>query len=171
MFLRSLILLTTCLLPLVAATQEFAQTEAEMDSVYEERILMEEIDGVYIPTDYNDAFAELERLSSAADIEKYKSASEETVRDKLHFGLGRWMVHNWGFYMGSRLSHSLRELGLEHPDDMSKFLLVTWHRKLNEQPLKIEEQVEYYYQLREQERLERAGKGEEIYKGTRKRKN
>ena len=171
MFLRSLILLTTCLLPLVAVTQEFAQTEAEMDSVYEMRILMEEIDGVYIPTDYEDAFAELERLSSAADIEKYKNASEETVRDKLHFGLGRWMVHNWGFYMGSRMSHSLRELGLEHPDDMSKFLLVTWHRKLNEKPLKIEEQVEYYYQLREQERLERAGKGEVIHKETRKRKN
>ncbi len=153
------------------AAQEFAETEAEMDSIYAVRILMEEIDGVYIPVDLEDAFVELERLSSSADIEKYKGASEETVRDKLHFGLGRWMVHNWGFYMGSRLEHSLRGLGLEHPDDMAKFLLVSWHRHLNEKPLKIEEQVQYYYEKREQERQARAAKGEVIHKETRKKKN
>jgi len=151
--------------------QEFGDTEAEMDSIYEVRILLEEIDGVYIPIDLDDAFVELDRLSSKQDIENFKNATEKTVRDKLHFGLGRWMMYNWGFYMGSRLSHYLRGLGLEHPDDMAKFMLVSWHRHLNEKPLEIEAQVDYYYQIREAERRERAGDMEVIHKETRKQKN
>jgi Domain of unknown function (DUF6794) len=151
--------------------QGFGETETELDSIYEQRILMEEIEGVYIPVDLEDAFVELERLSSAADIDKYRKATEETVRDKLHFGLGRWMMYNWGFYMGSRLSHYLKNLGLEHPDDMAKFLLVSWHRHLNEKPLEIEEQVVYYYEKREQARRERAQSNEVIHEETRKRKN
>lgn len=151
--------------------QDFGGTEAEMDSIYATRILLEEIDGVYIPIDLEDAFTELERLSASGDIDKFKKATEETVRDKLHFGLGRWMMYNWGFYMGSRLSHELRALGLEHPDDMAKFLLVSWHRHLNEKSLEIEAQVDYYYQIREAERRERAGGKEVIHQETRKRKN
>jgi len=169
--IRAFLLLVFGVIAFESVSQEFGETEAELDSIYEARILMEEIDGVYIPVDLEDAFLELERLSSAADIEKFKSATEETVRDKLHFGLGRWMVHNWGFYMGSRLSHHLKELGLEHPDDMAKFLLVSWHRHLNGEPLAIEEQVKYYYEKREQERRDRAGSKEVINEETRKKKN
>lgn len=168
---RLFLMLIVGLISFEGIAQGFGDTEAEMDSIYEKRILLEEIDGVYIPSDLYDAFAELERLSSAADIENFKKATEETVRDKLHFGLGRWMMYNWGFYMGSRLSHSLRELGLEHPDDMAKFLLVSWHRDLNGKPLEVEAQVDYYYQKREAERLERAQGKEVIHEETRKRKN
>ncbi len=171
MYIRIFLMLIVASMTFGAVAQEFGETEAEMDSLYEVRILMEEIDGVYIPADLDDAFVELERLSFSSDIEKYKAATEETVRDKLHFGLGRWMMYNWGFYMGSRLSHSLKGLGLEHPDDMAKFLLVSWHRHLNEKPLEIEEQVQYYFELREQERRDRKGNQEVIHKETRKRKN
>lgn len=164
-------MLVVGLLSFNGVAQEFGGTEAEMDSIYEKRVLLEEIDGVYIPIDLDDAFVELERLSSPADIEKFKSATEETVRDKLHFGLGRWMMYNWGFYMGSRLSLSLKELGLEHPDDMAKFLLVSWHRHLNEKPLDVEAQVDYYYKQREAERLKREQGKDVIHKETRKQKN
>ena len=145
--------------------------EAVFDSAYAERIQMEEIDGVYIPANIGDAFDELERLSSPADLEKYKMADEETVRTKLHFGLGRWMIHNWGFYDGSRLSHYLKEMGLEHPDDMAKFLLVSFHRHLNEKPLDIEEQIDFYAKLREQERIDREKSKELIHQETRVKKN
>ena len=159
------------LVPVSLMSQVFGDTEAEYDSLYEIRIQKDELDGVYIPADLEDAFAELQRLSSPADLEKFRMASEETVRDKLHFGLGRWMIHNWGFYGGSRLSHYLKELGLEHPDDMGKFLLVSFHRHLNGKPLEIEEQVAYYYELREQERLARQQQQEVIKTETRKKKN
>lgn len=134
---------------------QLADSEEQFDSLYALRISLAEINGVYIPVDLEDSFRELQRLSSAEDIEKFKSAPEEIVRDKLHFGLGRWIYVNWGFYLGSRFSHYLRSLGLEHPDDMTKFVIVSFHRHLNGEDLRIDEQVEYYKKQRERERQER----------------
>ena len=153
------------------SAQVYPDAEREFDSLYAIRIELEEIDGVYIPEDIEDAFSELTRLSSGADLEKFRSAPEEVVRDKLHFGLGRWMIHNWGFYQGSRMSHYLKGLGLEHPDDMAKFLVVSYHRHLNEEPLGIEEQVAFYREFREQERLKREQQKEVIHSETRIKKN
>ena len=153
------------------SAQSNPQAEREFDSLYAIRIEMDEIDGVYIPEDLNDAFNELSRLSSREDLEKFKEAPEDVIRSKLHFGLGRWMIHNWGFYQGSRLSHYLTELGLEHPDDMAGFMLVSFHRYLNGQPLQIEKQVAHYKEIRDQERLEREKEKEVIHKETRIKKN
>ena len=81
------------------------------------------------------------------------------------------MIYNWGFYQGSRLSHYLKGLGLEHPDDMARFMIVSWHRHLNEKPLDIKLQVDYYFKLREQERLERELGKEVIHEEKRKKQN
>lgn len=135
--------------------QEIPKNEGQYDSLYAKRILLEEIDGVYIPHDLAEAFVELQRLSSPANIEKLKNASEDVARHKLHFGLGKWIILNWGFYEGSRLSHALKSAGLEHPDDMAKVILVCFHRHLNQKPLQFEEEVAFYRAFREKERLER----------------
>ena len=136
--------------------------EAEFDSTYAARIKMEEINDVYIPKDLDDAFSELERLSSPEDLEKFRNAPEDVARSKLFFGLGKWMIVNWGFYEGSRLSDYLRQAGLQHPDDMARVILVCFQRHLNGQPLKFEEEVAYYKAFREKERLERESKKEVI---------
>ncbi len=167
----SLVLIIVLTSPCFVFGQTNPRAEREFDSLYAIRIELEEIDGVYIPENLDDAFAELSRLSSSADLEKFKSAPEDVVRDKLHFGLGRWMIHNWGFYDGSRMSHYLKELGLEHPDDMAKFMVVSYHRHLNDIPLGIEEQVAYYKEYREQERLKREQQKELIHSETRIKKN
>jgi hypothetical protein len=151
------------------SAQVFPQNEAEFDSIYARRIMMTEIHGVYIPANLNDALLELKRLSSPADLEKFKKVNEETVRRKLHFGLGRWMIVNWGFYEGSRLSHDRREAGLQHPDDMSRVLIVSLHRSLNGRELRFEEEVAFYQAMREQERLERENAKEIIFEETRKK--
>ncbi len=160
---RTFLLLTGLIFAAQLSAQVFADTEEKFDSLYAVRIQLEEIDGVYIPADLEDAIAELSRLSTPADLEKFKQAPEELVAEKLHFGLGRWTIYNWGFYEGSRLSHYLRQLGLEHPDDMAKFLIVSLHRSLNDRPLEIEEQVEFYKQKREAERKARE-EGKEVIK-------
>lgn len=155
----SLVLLLSVL---YASAQEFPQNEAQFDSIYAQRILLEEIDGVYIPRNLEDAFVELQRLSSPADLEKFKSATEEIVRKRLFFGLGRWMIVNWGFYEGSRLSHALKELGILHPDDMARVILVCFHRHLHQQDLRLADEVAYYQAFREKELLERESKKEVI---------
>ncbi len=73
----------------------FGQTEAEYEKQYQQRIKEEMINGVYIPRNFDEAFVELERLSPQEGINKFRSASEEVITSKLHFGLGRWILVNW----------------------------------------------------------------------------
>jgi hypothetical protein len=40
------------------------------------------------------------------------------------------MEYNWNFVEGSRFSHVLRLKGLYHHDDMTRFMLITFHRYL-----------------------------------------
>ena len=153
-----------------AHAQDARTAEAQFDSAYAVRIQLEEINGIYIPENLGDAFAELTRLTSPKDLEKFRNMPESLARDKLHFSLGRWMIHNWGFYEGSRLSHYLKGRGLTHPDDMAKVLLVSLHRHLNQVPLNVDEQINFYQELRDQERLDREQKKEVIHEETRTRK-
>jgi len=144
--------------------------EAQFDSTYAAHIKMEEINGVYIPKDLDDAFSELERLSSPEDLENFRKAPEDAARSKLFFGLGKWMIVNWGFYEGSRLSDYLRKAGLQHPDDMARVILVCFQRHLNGQPLRFDEEVAYYKAFREKERLERENQKEVIDEKTHPKK-
>lgn len=145
------------------------QTEEEYDAEYEKRIRQEVLFGVYIPANLEEAFSELKRLSDGGDIKKFKSATETLVVHKLHFGIGRWISHNWGFYSGSRFSQYLRELGLAHPDDMITFILTTFHRHLNGKPLLKDKLITDLLLARQKEREERMLKNEVISVEKRKR--
>ena len=116
-------------------SQAPASTKAELDSIYQVNIKLSKINGVYIPANITEAFLRLETLTPGDALEKFKLAEEKEVCRKVHFGIGRWMIVNWNFYEGSRLSHYLKEKGLLHPDDMAQFLLRTFHRHLNKKDL------------------------------------
>lgn len=119
----------------------FSQTEAEFMAEYNKRITMEMINGVYIPADLEDAFSELNRLSDPKGLAEFKSTPEDSIRRKLHFGLGKWMLVNWGMEDGSRISHYLKQKGITLPDDMVEYIIVMWHRNLNGKPLKTEDEI------------------------------
>ena len=79
------------------------------------------------------------------------------------------MSHNWGFYGGSRLTAYLNQLNLYHPDDMTRFLLVMYHRHLNDKPLDPRPVVEGLLKLRrEQEQEKLLENGEVIDEESRK---
>jgi hypothetical protein len=65
------------------------------------------------------------------------------------------MIVNWGFYEGSRLSHFLKEAGLEHPDDMARALVVCFHRSLNGLDIRFDDEVAFYKAFRDEERAAR----------------
>ena len=116
----------------------------EADSIYQSNIKKTRLNGVYIPKDLDDAFIELDRLSPPESLAKIKSANENLVAKKLHFGLGRWMAVNWNFDEGSRFSHYLKGLGLYYSDDMIDFMLVSYHRYLNKKNQDIPSRVKIY---------------------------
>ncbi len=133
-----------------------AQTEPQdpLDD-YEWRIEQDYIMGVYIPEDEEDAFIELKRLSESEGLAKFKQAPEDSIRRKLHFGLGKWIMQNWQLLDGSRLSHHLKEKGLTHTDDMVEYLIVTFHRHLNEKPLNSSDLIQEYNEARKKAYKER----------------
>ncbi len=121
--------------------------EKEFQETYEWRIQQRALNGVYIPQDLEDSFNELKRLAEDGSLDKFKAGTEEQVAERLHFGLGKWIIVNWGMYEGSRFSHYLKNLGLSHPDDMAQFVIIEFHRHLNQKPLDSEALIE---QLRKQ---------------------
>ena len=128
--------------------ESLPSTPEELEKEYNRNIKKSIINGVYIPYDIEDAMKELEKKSPPKSLEKFKKAPEDIVAKKLHFGLGRWMVYNWNFYYGSRLERYLKNLGIEHPDDMADFLIICFHRHLNGKDLGIKELAEKFHKKR-----------------------
>ena len=150
-YLKELILFVTFL---GISSIGFAQTPEEFEANYAKRIKLEEINGVYIPFDLEDAFAELNRLSDPQGIAKFKSAHEDSIAES-HFGLQQWIQFNWGLDEGSRLSHYLKSKGISVPDDMSRVVVLTYHRKLNGKPLMLEQEVALITQRMAEEKAKR----------------
>ena len=130
-------LLLSFILLLAASIQ--AQSDgkplAPKDSLYNENIKKSRLYGVYIPRDIPDALQKLMELTSDDARAKLRKTDEQTVAKKLFFGLGRWMEYNWNFVEGSRFSHYLRSKGLFDTDDMVTFMLISFHRHVNNKPM------------------------------------
>ena len=47
------------------------------------------------------------------------------------------MAINWNFDDGSRFSHFLTKLGLLYRDEMIDFMLISYHRYLNQRPQEV----------------------------------
>lgn len=144
-FKTFLSLSTVFLLHFAVYGQDF---EKEMEIQYQENIKKEYIKDKYIPTDIDDAIVEILRLSDPESIAKFKAGEENEVARKLHFGLGRWMIVNWNFYEGSRMSHYLKMKGLSHPDDMAQAIIIAFHRHLNGLPLNLDQLINHLQQKR-----------------------
>jgi hypothetical protein len=116
-----------------------ASTEAEFEKQYQERITKEKLNGTFIPKNLEDALSELDKRISPESQAKMKAMPEDSVCIFMHNRLGQWVILNWGFYGGSRLSHYLRSAGITFPDDMADFIILAYHRKLNAKPIEIKE--------------------------------
>lgn len=130
-------LLFTIFLPDLSAQIGPPSNKAEFEKMYKRRTRKAYLYGVYIPKDMAEAFNELNKKIDDESKAKFKVVPEEIAAKKLHFSLGRWMIHNWSFYEGSRYSLYLRNLGVTHPDDMANFTMILYHRHLNKKPLDV----------------------------------
>jgi len=136
--------------------------ELSLEEAYQKRIKQEYLHGVYIPKDLSDAFIQFNTLIEKPTIEKFRNLPEEEADQRLHFGFGKWISHNYGFFEGSRFSVYLNGLGLFNPDDMITFIITTYHRNLNKQKLNVKPLLETLIEKREKIKNERKLKGELI---------
>jgi len=63
---------------------------------------------------------------------------------QVNHGLGQWLRNSYGLWGRSCLTESFWAMNVIHPDDMAAIILTNYHRKLNDQPVKITEQVDMY---------------------------
>lgn len=141
-------LLTTMMLVSETSFSQVDSTDVEQLENYNWRIMQRNLHGIYIPYDIYDAFEELKTNSSESSLERFKNAPEEEIGRRLFFGIGGWMRNNWQFFEGSRFSHYLRGLGLTHPDDMTVFMIESFHRHLNGLDLEKEERIKFLQEER-----------------------
>ena len=153
----------------VSAQEGPAGTEAEYEKQYQERIKKDKLDGVYIPKNLDDALLQLDKLTTPESRAKFKTIREDSVVYIMHNRLGQWMILNWGFYGGSRLSHYLKSAGVTHPDDMADFLILAYSRKLNGKPVNIKELATGFRQKRKQKFEQEKKKGKVIKEEKRKK--
>jgi hypothetical protein len=82
-----------------------------------------------------------------------KKLTENEFSGRLHLGFGMWMRNNWQLWGGSRLSKYFNNKGVYHPEDMSGIILDSYHRNLNGQEIRFDEQVKYYQEYWEKSKL------------------
>ncbi len=144
--------------------------DAQQDTTYQERyeveyarrIAMTHINGRYIPRDVNEAMVRLDKLVDPVGKAKFKAQHEETAVKKIHFSFGRWIIYNWGFYEGSRLSHQLKKIGITYPDDMARTIMTCYHRHLHGKPLEVEKLADHFAEIRKKEVQSRLLEGQVI---------
>lgn len=99
---------------------------------YKRRIVADSIEGVYIPKNIEECFAQLNILLKPKDIKELKNLDNRSETIIYHHGFGTWLRNNWGLWYGSRLKLYLENKGLDHPDDMSSTILEYYYDWLNE---------------------------------------
>ena len=103
----------------------------------------EYINGVYIPKNLEEAWAEIEKNLSPEDRQKLRTIPEgDTIM--FHFSSGMGMRNNWGLWGGSRLAKYFNDLGVFHPDDMSSIILETLWCHINDKPIRLDERVAFF---------------------------
>lgn len=99
----------------------------------------------YVPTDLEDALNYLDCKWSKSDKDGFKNKPENDAVIELHFGTGMGIRNSWGLWKGdSGIAKYFRNLGINHPDDMSGIILTSFHRYLNKIDIKLDEQIKYY---------------------------
>ena len=99
---------------------------------------------IYIPKNLDECYAELTKMLSKEEVEKFKNKDEDKATADAHFGLGMWLRNNWGLWQKSRLAKYFNGMGIFHPDDMSGIILTSFHRHLNNKDIELNKQIKYY---------------------------
>lgn len=109
------------------------------------RFFTDSLRGIYIPENLDDCIKTLDKIyTDSVKIEIAKLSESEYSSGNHLFGIGIWMRNNWQLWGGSRLSKYFNQIGIYHPDDMSGIIMDSYHRYLNNEEIRLDEQVKTY---------------------------
>ncbi len=94
-----------------------------------------------IPENLKECFVFLDDLLSEEDKEEAKKDPEFGVR--IHHTFGRTLRNDWDLWTGGKLKDYFISIGIHHADDMSGIILTSYHRYLNDEDIKLDEQVKF----------------------------
>jgi len=90
----------------------------------------EEESNISVPKTVNEAISTLEKILSDED----KEYLLKNGAISMHSSLGRWIRNEWGLWTDSELKNELKKKGVEHPDDMSNYIIEEfikyWNNKI-----------------------------------------
>lgn len=98
-----------------------------------------------MPRNVDEAIKFFEKQWTEKQKQDFKNKPETGAVTELHFSVGLWIRNNWIY--GERdkaLSEYFLKLGIHAPDDMSSIILISLHRRLNNKPIDLNEQVNAY---------------------------
>lgn len=98
------------------------------------------------PANLSECFDVLEEiLNDSEDKEWFESSSEEEILNSTHHALGEWIRDNWSLWdKNASLYQHFYKMGLWHPDDISTFILRSYHRFVNKKELELSNQITRY---------------------------
>jgi len=99
---------------------------------------------IEIPTTLEEAIVALDTHLEDIDREEIKNTDEETFTVEMHHCMGRWIRNEWGLWEVGPLKVWFEAKGVHHADDMSGIILTSYHRRMHDQPIKLEEQIAEY---------------------------
>jgi hypothetical protein len=92
----------------------------------------------FVPSTLPECFVALERVLPKEKLLELKSCKKKDLI-MYHMGLGMWMRNSWGLWHGSALAEDLAKRGVDHPDDMSGYIIEAFwkHLKAIKEPKKL----------------------------------
>jgi hypothetical protein len=95
-----------------------------------------------IPKNIEQCFKTLDKTMPDKEIELIKTLPEDSIYDHWEFKNGTDFFHAWKLYDGSRLTKYFNKLGLYGTHPIYQTILISYHRQLNNQDVRLAEQIE-----------------------------
>jgi len=89
------------------------------------------------PSDLLECFALLEKTFNESELIYIKEAIEEELRDQDYFLKDKV----WSLWTNTPLTEYFRDLGIYHPDDMGSIVFVSFRRHLNNEEMRLDQQI------------------------------
>ena len=104
--MKAILIILNLILMLIIANQDLQaqdkKSKKEQEQEYLENIKKDSIAGVYIPTDLNDCFKQIDSFWADSIKTQVRDMTEGEFAANAHFGFGMWMRNNWRLWGGSR---------------------------------------------------------------------